>query len=304
MIQDFIDNPVILYLAPKPYWTVNIEGKKPLDIVEYDRSKKIRGAQNEQCLTTLSELLRIVNAVPAQFVYHLDAVRDHIVVLDIEKTCPDDIKETLLKLPFIYGDISMSGKGLHLVFPCPALDEITINKMVMKEEHGYYEILIQRHYVSFTNYTIFPQYTTENAPIQFQEIWDKLKQTQKNTIKKEYDTDIDNVSLDFPQYPVMRDAIIRNFKARFKKIPSDFFNDMSRYEFAVIGSVRYSLNLMMDIPMFKRKVKLDEMQQIAMVYNIVSEILPYREKHNETRDGKPMLLYQVFNSFATTERTN
>ena len=30
MIQDFINNPIIRYLAPKPYWTVNIDGKKPL----------------------------------------------------------------------------------------------------------------------------------------------------------------------------------------------------------------------------------------------------------------------------------
>lgn len=300
MVQDFISNSTIKSLAVKPFWTVNIDGKKPLDIVGYDTLKQIRGAKDDTYLTTLNELFRIVNAIPEQFVYNLNAVRDKVVVLDVEKTCPNDIKQTLLQLPFIYGDISMSGQGLHLIFPCPELDEITINKIAMKEEHGYYEILIH-HYVTFTNNTIFPQYTVENAPIQFQEIWDKLKQAQKNTVKKDFDLDFEKLNLDFPYYDAMKDAIIRNFKSRFRKTPADFGNDMSRYEFAMIGSIRYSLMTIMEIPMFKRQAVLDEMQQIAIVYDIAVETIPHRSKHDERRDGKPMLLYQVINSFATAE---
>lgn len=299
MLQDFIANPIIRTLAAKPYWTVNIDGKKPLDILEFDQSGLIRGAKDEQCLTDLSNLLRITNSIPKQFVYHLNAVRDNYVVLDIEKTCPDDIKNNLLKLPFLYGDISMSGNGLHLVLPCPALDELTVNKIAMKEEHGYYEILLH-HYVTFTHYTILPQFTDENSPVSFVEVWNKLKQTQRNTVKHDFDTDIANVSLDFPQREVIEDAVIANFKNRYTKTPDDFHNDMSRYEFAVIGSIRYSLKTVMSFPIFARSVQLDEMQQIAMVYNIVSKILPHRKKHEELRDGKPMLLYQVLNSFATT----
>lgn len=298
MIQDFINNDVICQLAVKPYWTVNIDGKKPLDIVAYDTMKIIRGAQNESCLTDLNNLLRIVNAIPQQFVYSLNAPRDGFVVLDIEKTCPDEIKDRLLDLPFLYGDISMSGKGCHLVFPCPPLDEITINKVAMKEEHGYYEVLIH-HFVTFTNYTMLPRYDASNAPIQFQQIWDELKSTQRLATKTEMEFDMDSVKLDFPQYEVLKDAIIRNFKQRFRKRPDDYGGDMSRYEFAVIGSVRVSTNLILDVPVFARKIKLDEMQKIILVYQIVTEILEPREKHNEIRDGKPMLLYQTYNSFVT-----
>lgn len=299
MIQDFISNPVIQYLAQKPYWTVNIDGKKPLDIKAYDADKTIRGAQNESCLTDLNDLLRIVNAIPKQFVYSLNAKRDNIVVLDVEKTCPDDIKAKMLLLPFLYGDISMSGKGYHLVFPCPPLDETTINKVVMKEEHGYYEILIQSHYVTFTNNTIFPQYTAANAPFQFQEIWDELKAQQRIATKNIIDIDPENTKLDFPQYNVLKDAIKRNFKSRFKKKPEDFGGDMSRYEFAVIGSVKVSMNLMLDLPFFSRTVKLDDTQKIMLVYNTVTELLEHRAKHDQIRDGKPLLLYQTYNSFVT-----
>lgn len=298
MIQDFIDNEVIRRLAVQPYWTVNIDGKKPLDIVAYDTMKIIRGAQNESCLTDLSNLFRIVDAIPQQFVYSLNAARDGFVVLDIEKTCPDDIKDKLLDLPFLYGDISMSGKGCHLVFPCPPLDEITINKVAMKEEHGYYEILIH-HFVTFTNFTMLPRYTAENAPIQFQEIWDELKNNQRLATKAELEIDFDSIDLDFPQYSILKDAIIRNFKQRFKKRPEDYGGDMSRYEFAVIGSIRVSTNLVLDVPIFARKIQLDDKQKIMLVYQIATEILPPREKHNEVRDGKPMLLYQTYNSFVT-----
>lgn len=303
MIQDFIDNQVIRQLALKPYWTVNIDGKKPLDIAAYDTMKIIRGAQNESCLTDLSNLFRIVNAIPQQFVYSLNAVRDGFVVLDIEKTCPDDIKDKLLDLPFLYGDISMSGKGCHLIFPCPPLDEITVNKVAMKEEHGYYEILIH-HFVTFTNFTMLPRYEAKNAPIQFQEIWDELKATQRLATKNAIDIDIDNVDLDFPQYPILKDAIIRNFKQRFRKRPEDYGGDMSRYEFAVIGSIRVSTNLILDVPIFARKIQLNDQQKIMLVYKIATEMLPPREKHNETRDGKPMLLYQTYNSFVTSYQDN
>ena len=298
MVQDFFKNHVIRYLAPKPYWTVNIDNKKPLDIVGYDTSGVIRGARDDSCLTTLSELLRIVGAVPKQYVYKLNAVRDNVVVLDIEKTCPDDIKAELLRMPFIYGDISMSGNGFHLIFPCPALDQITANKTVMREAHGYYEILIN-HNVTFTNTTIFSQYDTSNAPLQFQQIWDEIKASQRVAQKNDFDMDIENVNLDFPQYDMLKDAIIRNFRQRFKKTPDDFFGDMSRYEFAVIGSIRVSTNLMLDMPIFAKKIKLDQTQKIMLVYKIVEEVLEPRAKHAETRDGKPMLLYQTYNSFVT-----
>lgn len=299
MIQDFFNNQIIRYLAKRPYWTVNIDNKKPLDIMEYERTNRIRGAANDDALTDLSNLLRIINAVPEQYVYKLNAIRDRIVILDIEKTCPDDIKQTLLTLPFMYGDISVSGKGYHLAFPLPEIDQITANKTVMREEHGYYEILIN-HNVTFTNNTIFPQYDLANAPIQFNQIWDELKASQKIAMKYDFDMDDENVNLDFPQHDMLKDAVIRHFKQRFKKTPSDFYGDMSRYEFAVIGSVRYSLMTMLDMPIFAKQTKLDKQQQITFVYNIVTEILDPRPKHQEKRDGKPMLLYQTYNSFVTS----
>lgn len=296
MIEEIISNPVMKELALKPYWTVNIDQKKPLDIIALDTQRIIRGAQNDACLTNLSELLRIVG-VPQQLVYHLDAKRDGLVVLDIEKTCPNDIKSQLLKLPFIYGDISMSGLGYHLVLPCPILDEITSKKIVMREEHGYYEILLS-HFVTFTDKPIQPLYTAENSPVSWQAVWDDLKERQRLASKKEIEVDPDDIDLDFPKHDLLKDAVVRNFRQRFMKTPDSYFGDMSRYEFAVIGSLRLSLIRMLDMPMFAN-LNLDIKQQILFIYEIASEIIEPRPKHEEIRDGKPWLLYQTYNSFVT-----
>lgn len=302
-VQAFFVHPVIQKLAQNPFWTVNIEGKKPLDIKEYARTKRscahICGAVDKNSLTTLPNVYDILEAVPKQVVYQLDAQRDGYIVLDIEKKCPDAIKKQLLTLPFVYGEVSMSGEGYHLVFPCPVFNEIVANKIVLKEEHGYYEILLQ-HYVSFTYQMIDPIYADNNASITFQTIWDELCLQAKNTTKRELNTDIESVDLNFPCYNDLKNAVIRNFKSRFFKTPADFCNDMSRYEYAVIGSVRYSLNYMADFFKLTHGLVLDEIQKIALTYDIITDIIPYRPKHDEVRDGKPMLLYQVFNSFATT----
>ena len=296
MIQDFMNNPIICGLAQNPYWTINIDNKKPLDIINYKNTKYIRGAYDINCLTTLSDLISILNAIPQQFVYSLNAVRDNICVLDIEKKCPDEIKQRLLKLPFLYGDISMSGEGYHLVFPCPELDEKTRQKIVMKEEHGYYEILLN-HYVTFTDKTIFPVYDNTNTPISFQEIWDEIKATQKIAEKECFDISA-GPDIDFPEYESFKTAILRSFNKRFQKKPDDYFNDMSRYEFGVIGSLRISMLYMLDMPMFKHVV-LDTAQQIWIIYQLASEILEHRPKHDEIRDNKPWLLYQTYSSFTT-----
>lgn len=303
MILDFAGNNIIKELAKRPYWTVNIDNKKPLDIKEFQRSGKIRGACDDSCLTDLSSLLTTLNVIPKQLVYSLDAARDNIAILDIEKTCPDDIKNKLLDLPFLYGDISMSGRGYHMAFPCPALDDITIKKVVMKEEHSYYEILL-RHYVTFTENTIFPRYTAENAPLQFQQIWDKVYATQKNIVKADLNIDINaNTTPDFPMYESLKSAVLRHFRSRFDKTPTDYGNDMSRYEFAVISSIRYSLNFLIQMPIYRRH-EISTKDQILTVYNAAIEIIPYREKHKEIRQGMPMLLYQTYNNFASSINTD
>lgn len=296
MFDDFLNNPVIQNLAQKPYWTINVDGKKPLDIVEFSKTGTIRGAFDDKCLVTLSDLISILNGVPQQLTYKLDAVRDNFVVLDIEKTCPDAVKSYFLTLPFLYGDISLSGKGYHMVFPCPELDEITSKKLAMQEPHKYYELLLA-HFVTFMpGNMITPQFSPQ--PASFEYLWQTLRDIQKSFAREELQFNADDIKLDFPEYEKLKTAVKRSFENRFRKTPATYNDDMSRYEFAVIGALRLHLLTQLDLPAFNH-LKLDVTQQIMIVYQITTEIVSYRAKHDTMRNGKPFLLYQTYNSFVT-----
>src|SRR5699024_2889070 len=99
-------------------------------------------------------LNELVDFLPnaANHALRLNALVDRVAVLDIEKTCPDELKEALCRLPALYRERSMSGQGVHLVLPLPDSFEDfrdAAAKRVVKGPHGWYEILLG-HYVTFT----------------------------------------------------------------------------------------------------------------------------------------------------------
>jgi hypothetical protein len=301
--MSFFDNEVIKQLSQNPRWTVNIDNKCPVDIKRIKTHGQIRGARDKQCLTTLPDLLDLmgkVNVIPEAFVYFLDAERDNVVVLDIEKTCPDDIKTDLLNLDFLYGDISMSGNGRHLIFPCPPLNDITRNKRVMRRPDGFYEILLN-HYVTFTQNLIYPTVIPAEKP--FQQVWDELAATQKLITTSDIDVNTENrPKFTSATHRRFHAELIRAFEYRFTKTPADYHNDMSRYEFAVICAVKNYCKQFLTYSTFEN-IKLNENEQIWMVCDVIHKILPHRPKHDEQRNGQPFLFYQVCQSFAISDNS-
>jgi len=294
----FFDNYVIKKLAQNPCWTVNIDGKLPLDIQTLKRTGQIFGAAGEHCLITLPDLLDMmipVQMMPEQFVYFLDAERDGIVILDIEPSCPENTKRDLLNLDFLYGDISASGKGCHLAFPCPELNEITRNKKVMKHPDKYYEILLH-HYVTFTQNLICPTGIPSNTT--FQNIWNELENMQKIAIANAVDINISARPKFGKLHKRLCDEVIRAFQNRFTKTPADYGGDFSRYEFGAIGAVRNYLEQISSFSLFSN-LEMDENDEIWIVYDVISEVLPHRSKHDEKRDGQPFLFWLVCKSFTT-----
>jgi hypothetical protein len=296
----FFDNPVIQKLAHSPRWTVNVENKMPIDMQTLKTSGRIFGATGEHSLTTLPELLDVfqqMQMLPSQFVYFLDAERDGFIVLDIEPACPDVIRNDLLNLDFIYGDISASGNGYHLVFECPPLNEVTRRKRVMKHPDKYYEILLH-HYVTFTQNIILP--TQVPSAKSFLTIWNELAAIQKTAVTSSLTVNaVERPTFDNPIQQKLYEKIIEAFKNRFNKTPANYNGDVSRYEFGVIGAVRSYMRQMLEFSLFE-DIVMDENEEIWMVYDIVSEVLEHRDKHDERRGGQPFLFYLVCRSFATS----
>ena len=300
-LQNLLTNIAVKQLAVRPFWTINMSNKAPMDFNYFRYTGKIAGAIDSKALTDLYTLMDFFktehNSVPQQFVYSLDCKRDGICILDIESKCPEDIKQKLLsELPYVYGDISMSGHGAHLMFPCPELDEITSSKIVMKEEHGWYEILLA-HYVTFTDNTL-PERDYKDQT-KFLELWNTLKATQKLASKEGFDISKNRPEYNFSNYNALVANTKSRFKAKFTKRPIDYNNDMSKYEFAVVGSLKIALLTMLDFPIY-HNLNLDLNQKVWIVFELAQEILEPRPKHDEFRDNMPWLLYITYNSFVTS----
>lgn len=288
-LKYFIDNNFIQTIAENNRWTVSTKNKMPIDMNILRNEGKIKGATYKNGNMPLVNLYDIYNILPnaVNATYNLNQNLDNFVVLDIEPKCPEQLKNELLKLPYIYGELSMSGKGFHLVFPKPVTEyeEILISKTAIREENGYYEFLLT-HYVTFTGIILKQKCTPKNIS-EYYKIFDNIAKTKQLSMNKEIDTsnipDIDNIIYG-------RKIVDTLKKAVFEKELSDFKNDYSAYEFGVIGFYMYNLELLLSTTKYLNQQYTDQ-EKGRILYTIVSDILPYRPKHDELRNGMPMLMY-------------
>lgn len=288
---EFYSNPIIQSIAPNKRWSISTNKKVPIDVQILKSEQRIAGAQNldERSLVSLDTLCEwIPNA--ANNAYYLDALIDRILVVDIEPKCPDDLKEKLLQLPYAYGEISMSGKGYHLVFPLPKCFNdfpVAQQKIVMKEEHGYYEILLN-HWVTFTRNTIKSATNTQKQE-DFEEFFKELACTQKETHK----TAIDINDLEPNEFPYKDKILSLLMTQSYHKTLSDFYDDNSRFEYGFIGFLYYKLQQILSVSHIKKAHEYTDNEKAWLLYLVAKERLPYRSKHDEFRDGLPWLLYQA-----------
>lgn len=287
---EFYNNPFVQSIKKAKKWTVSDNQKMPIDMHELIYKHRIYGASvvgDYNPLMTLDELCyHLPNAKNHAFL--LDAIADGFVVLDIEPTCPEPIRQKLLQTSYVYGEISMSGKGYHLVYPLPDCIKqypAAQSKVVMKEQHGYYEILMS-HYVTFTR-NIIPLAESPDAD-RFEQLFEKMASEQTEQQKTEFD-----VSEEYPieDIPFIDDILEILYKQEYKKTPEDFSGDMSKYEYGYIGFFHSKLNLLQNVSYIKAEHTYTNEEKTAILYAIAKEEIPYRPKHDEFRDGLPWLLY-------------
>lgn len=307
---DFYNHPFIQSIANTERWTVSDNNKRPLDMFEWIYRQNIRGAATTDA-NSLVNLHKLCETIPnaTNNTFFMDSLQDNFVMLDIEKTCPDDIKQELLKLPYIYGETSLSGKGYHLVFPVPDYFfeyPIATKKLVMKEEHGYYEILLN-HYVMFTRNMLPPAIGTADFEPIFRSLCEKQKDTHRDNVNIN-----DMEPMPGPDYDKIVALLMRQ---DYKKSPSDFFDDMSKYEYGYIGFLHYKLNQILKVNTIaiekvyseehgkeiSKKYIYSDNEKAWILYNVAKERIQHRAKHDEMRDNLPWLLYLAREIIAKTE---
>lgn len=307
--QAFQQHPFIQSIKETPKWTISNEKKIPLDMRILMTENRIHGANfyDEQSLTTLTEIdsfFNKQNLLVTNHAFFLDVVLDGFVVLDIEPDCPDDIKQKLLNTPYIYGEVSLSGKGYHLVFRTPQcfMDYPNAHtKPALKDEDGNYEILLN-HFCTFTAKMIQPP---ANPTEDFNKIYKQLAENAKN-IAKQREVDISTLT-DKPdtKYADRILALLKQAGLQWNKRPDNFKkdkhpleNDPSRYEWAYLAYLYKKLDSIMHVSAIADEHTYTEEEQAFFLYTIIQELIPHREKHDTyrlTSDGTklPWLGYLI-----------
>lgn len=206
----------------------------------------------------------------------------------------------------------MSGKGYHLVTPLPANFGQFTNakgKRVLREAHGWYEILIE-HWVTFTRRPIDPEVLAEVSAVDlaqaefdsFEDVYESLAKVAKPTRSVALGETADEQ----PKIPAMGRVIrqaLANAESRLKD-PDAFDNDMSRYEFSVLGVLHRQILFEAATVEDERRIKYSPSDKAWLLYLAAKEVLPPRDKHREQRSGRPFLLHRAAEMVALSSEEN
>lgn len=318
----FYTNPTIVSLAHHARWTISgqlseTDGHKaPIDVRHLlmgcsswcQHAGPVRGARHtdEQCLLTLDELsVQVPMATNAAF--FLQAHIDQVMVIDIEPTCPPKVRNALLALPgILYAERSMSGHGHHLVTRLPGnLLEFPIaaQKRVLQHHDKWYEVLFE-HWITFTRSdqplpgapTTNDRASQDVGPfpetdfVTIDDLYAHLasKATVNHSVNSAgLSTDVDLDEIDGA--PELIAEAIARASQRMKTI-EDFNHDTSRWEFSILGSLYFAF-----APLVANRATLDgdslnDGQLAVLLAQAARQVLPHRDKHESTRNGRPFLL--------------
>lgn len=303
LYPEFFANPAIQALSGLPIWTVSDKDKCPINITAYMREKKLLNKRTEQALgyNPLATLHEVADAIPnsTNFTVYLDAGDPDrpYVMLDVEPSCPEPLKERFLHLPFVYGEVSMSGKGYHLLFPSP--DDLfkkypnAATRQALFPEGRPYEILVA-HPVTLTRRIVKPKEPVDPLE-EFRNIFEALAAVAvpPNSIKssgKEIDFEADVASI--PNYRIL--ALVMKGQP-YRKTPADFPKadgtpDHSSYEYGMAASRFHVLHKVLPEWKFRgHEYTHDEI--VLLIYSYLKENAIGRPKHATSRYGMPWLCY-------------
>lgn len=274
-------------------WSISDSEKVPIDMEVLEETGRIAPLRVYAYphLKSIDECLAVC-PVLSNHMFYLQADVDNYVVLDVEPDCPDHLRERFLSMSFVYGEVSMSGKGLHLVFPLPACFRDYPNaqtKTAMQEEHKWYEIHL-KHNITFTRNAISDEPGTEPFEPVFREMCEQQKPPIENV------TDISEERPVMPHAYEVFEKLIRSSAADYPKKLADHQDNNSVYEFNMALHYVKKVMMLKDQASVIKRLKadnesFDEDHIVWITYELLAEKLPHRDKHEECRQGMPWLLY-------------
>lgn len=310
---EFYAHPLIQRLSVNERWSVSgvtdkqqesgqPGGKAPLCLLLLEQGKHV-GAKNwsswrnppdEAELGAAGSLQDVCEIAPywPNVAYHIDAWIDGVFAVDIEPDCPDDIKQQFLRTNYIYGEVSMSGKGYHLFYSVNWERFAEAYPIAAKKDHiqsadKSFEVHLS-HWITFTRRMIPPCQAPERKTLTDLLIPVFLSAKPSNT----GDAPIWNEDLqidDIPGADLIQRTLTR-YLTPYPKTPESV-KDMSKYEFGHVGYLYRQLLICIGRTPVLRANRYTTDQLLLLLYSLAVDRIPYRPKHDTERFGLPWLLW-------------
>lgn len=239
-----------------------------------------------------------------------------IYVIDVEKTCPAEIRrQILLSLHdhIVYLERSLSGKGYHLMVSLDAPVELRTAKY-----KKWFEILAG-HHCTFTDRQVtfdeaYGDAFSENEamPPDDERDAELLEKLSRPIDPVSFYEAVNGGQPDIRTYESATldcyKKAVSNFDGRhadlfgmlcdmiyIKTVDQDFNGDYSAYEFGYASKMHYHLQRirkdMIDADMNHYEIPLSAEEAVMLVFMALKQVLPSRKKHSEFRNGLPWLLF-------------
>lgn len=301
---DFYEHPFIKRIADTKKWTISLpENKMPIDMFNLKYYAKITGCvpDTPHSMETLANSIEITEKTtgspPINHAFNMDMNQDNFIVIDVEPKCPTGLKTKFKKLPYLYAEKSMSGKGYHIIMPIPKeyFDYPALFKLQkMQEKHKFYEIMFS-HWITFTRDMLPPAPTNADDTF-FKQIFKELaeKQIEYDTTELDFEMD-DNHNIETSDIPGADEIIAyaTNGANEYKRPLKDYENDASSFIFGASGHFYNVMSKLMKASFIQKfNHEYTPQEQTRILYAIIKDRVPDRPKNHEKRGNTTWLMAQ------------
>ncbi len=319
--KEFMKNELIQDLADDNRWTVSDLKKRPVDakyLLETYNVRNARVLDEPYPLVSLHDLNADENLTHTNRTYRLNAQNNNVIVIDVEPEASDEMLQFAVDFPAHQTEISTNG-GVHLLIKLPDSvitpeNEYLLTSTVIKSPNNDYEIIANDHYITFTKRLVYdkPVADYENNPEDFErlktfldniiEIDAEAQRERELKRKMAIDFDDSDIHTDSVAKLIDSDLFIDFMERQSDKTPDDFGGDMSSYEASIAtacaGHVyRFTQKLPYTIELKHTFEHMTENDWIYTAFKMAEFVIPFRDKHDEYRNGLPWLLYTAQNGW-------
>lgn len=334
----FEDHAIIKRMKEDKKWTVSDKKKRPIDILHFHETGDIQMAEEDEITGIPLATLPFIDAIDdLDFVnrtYRLNARNNRIICIDVEPYADNELKSAIYNSPVSYIELSQNG-GLHALIQVPEtfitdenrylFDELSVFKEPTLKENGEdvrtgrYEILLNDHYTTFTKrimriITEEPDYNEPKNKAWLEQFlqnivnMDKERQKTREQIRKIQIEGIESQLSDEQKNRIKKISMLPAFDEIKEELELKINNnatDLSEMEMYIANSAMgYTINTIKRAKATRSYGKLasrmTEIEIVYIVYNMLQDVLPYREKHEEFRQGVTWLLYTAKKAYAYT----